>query len=305
MNKYKVRAFPTYLFFSPEGKLVHRAVGSSPAEIFIAKGADALNPDKQYYVLLDQYKAGNKDPDFLRKLAYSSQEAYDTENMNIVGNEYLSTQKDLLTKDNIEFLDRFTNASKDIGFAVIMKNPAKFDEVKGAGAATKKISEIIKQEELFPVLFKRDAKGTPDWDKLSATVKSKYPAYAKEVILGGKVAYYQRKADWVNFQTAVMAYMKDYSNNVSTHELNNFAWAVFEHCKDMTCVKEALEWSKRSFKDNNDPMFIDTYANLLYKLGKKEEAIVWEEKAGSLANNEKSYLDTLEKMKKGEKTWKD
>ncbi|HEX8677598.1 MAG TPA: hypothetical protein VF700_10285 [Segetibacter sp.] len=99
--------------------------------------------------------------------------------------------------------------------------------------------------------------------------------------------------------------MKDYGDKVSAGELNNFAWAVFENCKDMTCVKEALEWSKKSFKDNNNPMFIDTYANILYKLGNKEEAIKWEEKALALAKNDKAIQETLDKMKKGEKTWKE
>ena len=68
-------------------------------------------------------------------------------------------------------------------------------------------------------------------------------------------------------------------------------------------MKEALEWSKRSFKDKEEPMFIDTYANIIYKLGQKEEAIKWEEKALALSNNEKTYQETLDKMKKGEKTW--
>ncbi len=79
-----------------------------------------------------------------------------------------------------------------------------------------------------------------DWAKLSAAINNKYPAYTKEVISGGKVMYYQMKSDWTNFQTAVLAHMKDYGDKVSADELNNFAWTVFLNCKDMTCVKEAL-----------------------------------------------------------------
>lgn len=304
MMKCNVRAFPTYLFFSPEGNLVHRAVGSSDADRFIAKAADAINPDKQYYVLLDQYKTGKKDPAFLRKVAYSSLEADDMENASSLSKEYLATQKDLFTKENLEFLNRFTNSSKDPGFAVIVKNAAKFDELHGSWAARRKISEIIKQEELYPVIFNRDAPA-PDWGKLSAAINNKYPAYTKEVISGGKVMYYQMKSDWTNFQTAVLAHMKDYGDKVSEDGLNNFAWTVFLNCKDMTCMKEALEWSRKSFKDNNNPMFIDTYANILYKLGNKEEAIKWQEKALALSNNDKAIQETLDKMKKGEKTWKE
>ena len=91
----------------------------------------------------------------------------------------------------------------------------------------------------------------------------------------------------------------------SPEALNDYAWTVFQHCPDMTCVSEALEWSKRSFKDQPNPAFMDTYANILYKMGKKDDAITWEEKAVSMVSEgEKStYQQTLDKMKKGEKTW--
>ncbi|MEO8117131.1 MAG: thioredoxin family protein, partial [Bacteroidota bacterium] len=49
---YKIRAYPTYLYFSPDGKLVHRAVGSSTDDVFITKAENALDPAKQYYTLL-------------------------------------------------------------------------------------------------------------------------------------------------------------------------------------------------------------------------------------------------------------
>jgi hypothetical protein len=87
--------------------------------------------------------------------------------------------------------------------------------------------------------------------------------------------------------------------------LNQYAWTVFQKCPDMKCVTEALEWSKRSFKDNQNPQFMDTYANILYKMRKKDDAIAWEEKAIKLSDEatRTSLQPTLDKMKKGEKTW--
>lgn len=74
----------------------------------------------------------------------------------------------------------------------------------------------------------------------------------------------------------------------------------------MKCVAEALNWSKRSFQNKPNPMFMDTYANILHKLGRTAEAIQWEEKAVQLTGegeDKKGYIATIEKMKKGEKTW--
>ena len=99
--------------------------------------------------------------------------------------------------------------------------------------------------------------------------------------------------------------MKKYGASASPDQLNQYAWTVFQNCPDMKCVTEALEWSKRSFKDNQSPQFMDTYANILYKMGKKDDAIAWEEKAIKLSDEatRTSLQPTLDKMKKGEKTW--
>jgi hypothetical protein len=50
---------------------------------------------------------------------------------------------------------------------------------------------------------------------------------------------------------------------------------------------------------------VDTYANILYKLGKKDDAIAMETKAMSLAGDpdKASFQEAIDKMKKGEKTW--
>jgi len=102
----------------------------------------------------------------------------------------------------------------------------------------------------------------------------------------------------------MIAYMKSYNDKLTDGDLNSMAWAVFQNCADMTCVSDILDWSKR-LKDNNEPGYIDTYANILYKLGKKDDAIALETKAvGMVADADKAtYQETLNKMKNGEKTW--
>jgi thioredoxin-related protein len=304
MVENKVNAFPTYLFFDPNGKLVHRAIGASDADKFIAKAMDAINPETQYYSLLEKYKAGNKDAGLLKKVATAALDAYDMETGNKVATEYLQTQKDFFTADNINFLESFTNSTKDPGFNILLNNPTKYDKIKGVGAANARLVAIIMQQEVFP---KFRSNGIINWESLTGDLNKKYPKQAMEVVLSAKVQYYQRTKDWDNFQTVIQQYMKKYGAKASPNQLNAFAWTVFENCMDVTCLQNALEWSKRSFADHEIGAFIDTYANILYKLGKKEEAIKWEEKAIAVADDaEKAeYQPTLDKMKKGEKTWKE
>ena len=301
-EQYSVRAYPTFLFFSPDGKIAHRMVGGGEAEAFIARSKEALDPSKQYYVQLAKYEQGNKDEAFLRSFALTALNAYDAKTAQAVSKEYFDTQKDLFTKDNLDLLAKFTRTSKDKGFAIFLNESAKANKILGKGKSEAIVGGIISNEEIYPKLFKKDA-GVPDWAVMQSELAAKYPKLADELIAKSKVIYYANKKDAENSVNSIVAYMKKYSDKASPMDLNQFAWTIFESCKDMKCVEEALEWSKRSFAENQDPNFMDTYANLLYKLGRKDEAIAVQEKAVSLAKDKKPLEETLNKMKKGEKTW--
>lgn len=308
-TEYNVQAYPTYLFFDPNGTIVHRAAGSSEAEKFISKGQDALNPEKQYYTLKRRYEGGERDEKMMYSLAKVAGEAYDPPFSKDFMGTYLATQKDLLTNENILFVAYNLVSSKSVGFKEMLEHPEAFDKVIGKDFSSSMIKQIIASEEVEPLTSSNGQNSTtvPDWNGILQKASAKYPKYAPEVVTYSKVLYYQQKRDWKNFGTAVSDYMKAFGSNATPAQMNNFAWTVFENCNDMACVANALAWSKQSFADNNSPMFMDTYANLLYKAGKKKEAIEWETKAMTQAKTNKEdtgeYQTTLNKMTKGEKTW--
>ncbi|CAG4999343.1 hypothetical protein DYBT9275_02206 [Dyadobacter sp. CECT 9275] len=100
-------------------------------------------------------------------------------------------------------------------------------------------------------------------------------------------------------------------------DLNEHAWHVFEMSSKIDDLERALKWSYQSqeffntlYKNTTHPMrlgnpaYIDTYAQLLYKLGRKEEAIEWQTKAVEAqkvagGTSHESFETTLEKMKDG------
>jgi thiol-disulfide isomerase/thioredoxin len=301
---YKIQAYPTFLIFSPQGELVHRIVGGGDADGIIASAQKALNPETQYYTLLKKYEAGNATPESLKKLAVIASEAYDQENSGKVAAAYLETQTDLYTKDNLEFLGKFTKNSKSKGFQLMLKEPEKVDAVLGKGKSAKVLGGVILQEEIYPHL----RKATANLDSLIGVAKAKYPTVdlnkSTELL---QVQFYQNTKNWPKFQSSVLAYMKKYGTEVDGSMLNSFAWTVFENCEDAECVASAMAWSKRSVEDtkSKEPAFLDTYANLLYKMGKKDEAIAMQKQAIALvpAAEKATYEATLDKMQKGEKTW--
>ena len=111
--------------------------------------------------------------------------------------------------------------------------------------------------------------------------------------------------------TQYRTYIAHAERDMISLSLNDIAWTVFLKVSDKKALQDALKWSKRSRELSPDNSgYLDTYANLLYKLGRKEEAITCEKEA--LAYDAKAkkepnstMVDVLRKMIAGEKTWTD
>lgn len=87
-------------------------------------------------------------------------------------------------------------------------------------------------------------------------------------------------------------------------DLNQVAWRFWQLATKPDDLEKALSWSKRSLEyDERQASWIDTYAHLLYKLGRRDDAIKEEERA--IAQNKAfgapsaSFERTLQKMKAG------
>lgn len=91
--------------------------------------------------------------------------------------------------------------------------------------------------------------------------------------------------------------------------LTGIAYRVFETVSDVNTLRNALSWTARSLELNpNTPRIMDLYANLLYKLGRKNEALAKENEALEMAKktnaDSKAIEEAIKKINAGEKTWK-
>jgi hypothetical protein len=171
--------------------------------------------------------------------------------------------------------------------------------------AEQHIAKILLNEYVLPQIANA-GRFEPSWKSIHRVIAGQYPDWADEMTARGKILYYQRQGDWSGFQKAIIPFMEQYGAHAGGIELNDYARNVFQNCKDMSCVSMALDWSRRAMElYPKAPFFMDTYANILYKMGKKDEALVWEQKAIDAAGPQAKYQyeNMLAKMQKGEKTW--
>lgn len=318
---YNIRAYPTYLFLNPQGELVHRIVGGRPADAFIAKAKDAMDPDKQYFTLKRKYEAGKKDPEFLFKLINAANDAYESEFVPVVARDYFSTVTDLNKPEIIKLLPYATSKTSDAGFAFFLNNPAAADSILGKGTSARTVKSIIFNEEVVPQLrdgetkqqgamlfYTGELKNDVNWPQVKKNLEAKYPQFSDVLYLRSRKSYFEWKKDLPNFALAMDEYITKFPDELNKYELNNSAWWLFEKSDDPKALKSALAWSKKTLEGETakEVMFMDTYANLLYKTGKKQEALVLETEAVKLSGEKDENGDlhkVLDKMKRGEKTW--
>jgi thiol-disulfide isomerase/thioredoxin len=304
MVTYQVNVFPTYLILSPDGELVHRAIGSSDAAAFLKKGKDGINPEKQYYVQKKNYLAGKRDTALLKFLAFGSLNAMDNEFGKGVIKEYLTSQPNLYTRENMTLLANSTSDVTDMGFKIFRDQGTLVDSLMYPGTSKRVLRSIAMNKIVVPAVRKRGQVVTDaDWTALRQKLNENFGSISSEIVATERIAYFQRQKNWPAFRDEINAFLGSSANSLVSAQLNDYAWSIFQNCEDQKCIESALAWSRKSVDSQKDPMFMDTYANLLYKAGKKTEAIKVQEEAIKLAKDPASYQATLDKMKKGEKTW--
>lgn len=92
-SKYGVTAYPTLLFLSPEGTLLHKAVGYQDADRLINNANIALRKTNEAKEYSQKYEAGERDPDFV--LEYMKQLNKAEKETEKIALEYLQEQKNI------------------------------------------------------------------------------------------------------------------------------------------------------------------------------------------------------------------
>lgn len=295
--------------------------------IAITVQAQSIKPDKRYDSLLQEYQQGERNYNVMPYLANTARTMHDNNTANEIASDYIKgyldklNESEFFTKKNLQFLSSFFSevTSKDAVFSFIYHQPERTDHILGQKIANQLISFLITKEEINPSLkqAKKDNE-TPDWNKILKAIKRKYNKnYAERTVLDSKIIWYDGKKDWPLDIKYNIEKIDKYGVDTSgwgLFFLNNMIFSViFQYSDNKADLNKGAKWMQIILKKNpDDYTSMDTYANLLYKMGQTNEALVVEEKAldmdkeASVKQNRKPdpvFQETIERMKKGLPTW--
>lgn len=183
-SHYQVNSFPTYLFLSPNGEIVHRDKGKKELKDFFIVLNNALNPLQQFYTLSKRYESGDLDDNLIKYLIQTATSIGEKEFAGKVANQYLNSLKtsELFTKENIGLMHDFTKRTADRGFRIFL------DSAEFINKAEPKFSEryirsivkvIIYHENAKPYLYSKNGKA--DWGKIRSSLNN-YGVLGEEIL---------------------------------------------------------------------------------------------------------------------------
>lgn len=228
----------------------------------------------------------------------------------------------LLTKENLDFLYYFIRDVKvsDSIFYYCYTYP----ELVNLNAPSKEYAQtlvdgVVYVQEIQRLVNNQNDSGKEiNWDSIESILVREYPkANVPNLIADYKLVVYKNKSDWLNYSNALIQRVNKFgafglggSENIDLN-LNNHAWDLFNHSNDKDVLNVALAWSdsaisilKRALNQIELANFMDTKANILYKLGHCAEAIKLETEVVKREPDSIEFKDNLARMRKGLPTWK-
>lgn len=261
------------------------------------------NQQLRYSDRVKLFQAGRRDSLFLRSLNLMSLKNKDTLLSELVFKDYLSLISDTFSIYNLRFILHNVHDPNSYISDFVYRNRSRLNAVLGNYDADRRIMALISRFFIEPAIKNNSS---VNWSEIEKSIIPKYGELAEEEIWASKMIFYLDNEDWENF----MKYYKLYYTRVlpltrSKFHVNNMSWYIFLKSDDPTLLKFAQDVMLLDIKRNGNLTVeaFDTYANLLYKTGNREEALIWEKKALDLSKNDPEIKDVYNKMLNNKKTW--
>jgi thiol-disulfide isomerase/thioredoxin len=271
--RYGVVAYPTLLFLDGNGQLIHKALGFQDVKEFIEVGKTALNGDKTLSSWTNKYEKGNREAQFLKEYAQKLAESYDKRQFDIA-DEYLKTQTDWLSPENIEFIYRYTEGVDSKLFPFLMRHKKAFEKKYDAAEIDVKIQGMV-SDRLF------NEKNLPTLGFADTIIQMVYPTKVKRMAKNYRLSYYRMKGDREKYAQAAIDYFKKYKD--SAEELSDVANTFHEQIGDKKLLAKAVKWAKKAVKLDNSYLNNLTLAQLYVDIDDKKNALIAAEKAIDIA----------------------
>ena len=289
-KKYPVSAFPTLMYIDAKGEMVHKVKGAQKVEGFIKLGKFALGKVDNSKDFAEAYEKGDRSPDLVYNYVKALNKA-GKPSLNIA-NEYVRSQKDLTTKENLKFLlEAATEADSRI-FDLMVENKSAIEKLTSKEEVKNKIEQACLKTATKAVEFQ-----SADLHKEAVSkMKKHYPEKADQFVVQSEMKFCLACGDDKKYLKACAKYAKKDAKD-DPKKLNSLAETIAQNFpKDEKALKQAEKYAKQATEKGSEFTYFYTYANLLLQNGKKDKALEVANKSLAMAKGNRGNESRIKRL---------
>lgn len=296
---YEVKCYPNLLFIDGDGNVVHRIAGSMSAKEFINLGKETQYPEKCFSYYVKNFEANKANADFLAKYI-EARESTCLESQDLV-KDYFAQQKEenLTSKANWDMIVYHINDMDSKVFDFVIANKQKYIDLYTEKMVNGKIDGV--SESTLSSIIKTKPFDAKKYNDTKAKIESFKTINTKLIFVEADMKLAEYNGNWMDYAKLAIANVDTYYFK-NANELNSIAWNFYEKVEDKEALAKAEVWAKTACELDKTYANLDTYASVLYKVGKKDLALQTANKAIDVAKKDKytedDYKATTELIEK-------
>ena len=269
-DKYNVRAYPTLLFVSASGELVHFAIGALDAAQFLELGKNVLDPNfASLAKMKKQFAAGETDRKFLSTYILALKEVGESTEEALNKFRPGMTDAALLEEENWVVFNALFNKLDSEQAKYFLGHLSDFAKKYGDDQVYYKALNMYSNGMIKAIYTGGTQEDYDAGKKILLNSGVKGAAYRA---LSYDLEWFKRQGDWDNYSKTAIEFVKQ-TPDIDPSGLNNLAWSFYEGVDDQKMLKTALKWITKACEEEPGYASLDTKAMLLHKLGRKDDAI--------------------------------
>ncbi len=279
---------------------------------------DTVPIPQMYVQKLQDYYTGKKNPEQLLYLIHTASQIQHYQTADSIGKDYIRnflpvmSDSDFFREDNLVLFITYNRSITSSSFKRFWKKRDVTDSIiHQKGLTQNYIESLIADQEIRPFVTKaKILHKKAHWRGLQRRLVREYgKSYCFKPLLNAKISYYKDSKDSLRAAQIIVIKMKKIgfdvgglSGYLSNNEIYDY---IFKHISNPSDLLEAAQWLKKIMKawPKEDGEFWDTYANLLYKAGNKNEAFEAERKAVKLLPEDAGISQNWRNMQNNVPTW--
>lgn len=266
-KKFPVSSYPTLFFIDYDQEVVQKVVGAkSPADLIALGESIIAKYDKS-----TKYEAAYASGDRSYQLVYDYVAALNKAGRPSVkiANDYLADQKDLTTPENLKFILEAASQVDCQCFDLFEKHKSAIAKIVDEKAIQDRVRKACQNTVKRAIEFE-----SPELITLAAdAMKRHVPSEADQFQSEGEIRYALAMHDMTRIVDLVNTHAKKFLKN-DPAGLHHLALDLDKYAHDnVECRELAISLASKAAKEE-DPKYVTTYAQLVYKSKGKAEALL-------------------------------